>query len=196
MNWFIVEQLPLIAPERYADPLGTTPVGDFVREQVLRLSYTAHDLAGFARDLGYDGEPFVWDPADSRHPIARPDAPSFNLSGLARAAPPDVLDTFPLLRHAANLHFSRTPPRDPVLGHDGEPFVWDPEDRRHRIARLDALYFNLYGLDRDEAAYVLDTFPIVRDADERAFGRYRTRDLVLGYMAALAAGDTESVLAL
>src|SRR3546814_4255876 len=102
---------------------------DFVREQVLRLSYTAHDLAGFARDLGYDGE----------------------------------------------------------------PFVWDPEDRRHRIARLDALYFNLYGLDRDEAAYVLDTFPIVRDADERAFGRYRTRDLVLGYMAALAAGDTESV---
>src|SRR3546814_5910660 len=103
MNWFIVEQLPLIAPERYADPLGTTTVGDFVREQVLRLSYTAHDLAGFARDLGYDGE----------------------------------------------------------------PFVWNPEDRRHRIARLDALYFNLYGLDRDEAAYVLDTFPIVRDADER-----------------------------
>src|SRR3546814_19648360 len=105
-------------------------VGDFVREQVLRLSYTAHDLAGFARDLGYDGE----------------------------------------------------------------PFVWDPEDRRHRIARLDALYFNLYGLDRDEAAYVLDTFPIVRDADERAFGRYRTRALVLGYMAALAAGHTDSVL--
>src|SRR3546814_16674481 len=61
----------LIAPERYADPLGTTTVGDFAREQVLRLSYTAHDLAGFARDLGYDGEPFVWDPEDRRHRIAR-----------------------------------------------------------------------------------------------------------------------------
>lgn len=132
INWFIVEQLPLIAPARYDEPLGTTTVGDFVRTQVLRLSYTARDLAAFARDLGYDGE----------------------------------------------------------------PFAWDAEDRRHRIARLDALYFRLYGLDRDEAGYLLDTFPIVRDQDIATFGRYRTRELVLGYMAALAAGDTETVLAL
>lgn len=63
------------------------------------------------------------------------------------------------------------------------------------MARLDALFMRLYGLGRDEAGYILDTFPIVRDADERAFGRYRTRELVLGYMNALAAGDIESVLA-
>lgn len=131
LNWYIVEQLPLIAPARYAEPLGRTTIGDFVREQVLRLSYTAHDLAAFACDLGYDGP----------------------------------------------------------------PFAWDAEDRRHRIARLDALYFRLYGLDRDEAGYVLDTFPIVREQDQRAFGRYRTRNLVLGYMNALAAGDIDSVLA-
>lgn len=130
LNWFIVEQLPLIHPDRYAEALGTTTFGAFVREQVLRLSYTAHDLADFARGLGFDGP----------------------------------------------------------------PFAWDAEDRRHRIARLDALYFLLYGLDRDEAGYVMDTFPIVREQDERAFGRYRTKDLVLGYMNALAAGDTESAL--
>src|SRR3546814_20413760 len=70
MNWFIVEQLPLIAPERYADPLGTTTVGDFVREQVLRLSHTAHDLAGFARDPGHDGQPFVWNSQDPSPRIA------------------------------------------------------------------------------------------------------------------------------
>lgn len=132
LNWFIVEQLPLISPVRYTEPLGAATVGDFVRAQVLRLSYTANDLAAFARDLGYDGA----------------------------------------------------------------PFAWDAEDRRHRIARLDALYFRLYGLDRDEAGYVLDSFPIVREHDEARFGRYRTRELVLGYMAALAAGDTETVLAL
>jgi hypothetical protein len=131
LNWYIVEQLPLIAPAIYNQPLGTTTVGDFVRNEVLRLSYTAHDLAPFAHDLGYHGE----------------------------------------------------------------PFVWDAEDRRHRMARLDALYFRLYGLDRDEAAYVLDTFPIVREQDEAAFNRYRTKDLVLGYMNALAAGDTATVLA-
>ena len=56
------------------------------------------------------------------------------------------------------------------LGHDGPPFVWDEEERRHLRARLDALYFHLYGLGRDDARYVLDTFPIVRREDEAAFG--------------------------
>ena len=116
----------------YLQPLGKTTVGDFVRGEVLRLSYTAHDLAPFARDLGYAGA----------------------------------------------------------------PFAWDAEDRRHRIARLDALYFSLYGLSRDEASYVLDTFPIVREQDEAQFNRYRTKDLVIGYMNALAAGDAQTVLAL
>ena len=65
------------------------------------------------------------------------------------------------------------------LGHDGPPFVWDEEERRHLRARLDALYFHLYGLGRDDARYVLDTFPIVRREDEKAFNSYRTRDLIL-----------------
>ena len=46
-------------------------------------------------------------------------------------------------------------------------------------------------LSRDDAEYVLDTFPIVRREDEVAFGKYRTRDMTLAYMNALAAGDTE-----
>ena len=48
------------------------------------------------------------------------------------------------------------------LGYTGLPFVWDAEERRHLRARLDALYFHLYGLSRDDAGYILDTFPIVR----------------------------------
>jgi len=132
LNLFIVEQLPLIAPARFAEPLGAGTVADLIRREVLHVSYTAHDLAPFARDLGCEGP----------------------------------------------------------------PFAWDAEDRRHRMARLDALFMRLYGLDRDDAGYILDAFPIVRAADEAAFGRYRTRELVLGYMNALAAGDTESVLAL
>ncbi|MBL0162758.1 MAG: hypothetical protein IPP82_03635 [Xanthomonadales bacterium] len=132
LNWFVVEQLPLISPAVYEQHLGSATIGEFVRNEVLHLSYTALDLTAFAHDLG----------------------------------------------------------------HDGPPFVWDAEDRRHRMARLDALYFNLYGLSREEADYVLGTFPIVREQDEAAFGRFRTRDLVLGYMNALAAGDTTSVLAL
>ena len=74
-------------------------------------------------------------------------------------------------------------------------WLWDEEERRHLRARLDALYFHLYGLSRDDAEYVLDTFPIVRREDEAAFGTYRTRDMTLAYMNALAAGDTETRVA-
>ncbi len=80
------------------------------------------------------------------------------------------------------------------LGYDNPPFTWDEEERRHLRARLDALYFHLYGLTREDASYVLDTFPIVRKEDEAKFGRYRTKDLILAYMNALAAGDTETMV--
>ena len=131
LNWFIVEQLPVIAPTDYDRSFGATTARDLVRDHVLRLTYTAHDMAPFARDLGYDGE----------------------------------------------------------------PFIWDEEERRHLRARLDALYFHLYGLSRDDAEYVLNTFPIVRREDEAACGKYRTRDMTLAYMNALAAGDTETRVA-
>ena len=42
----------------------------------------------------------------------------------------------------------------------------------------------------------MNTFPIVLKQDEVAIGRYRTRELILAYMNALAASDTETVVAL
>ena len=49
----------------------------------------------------------------------------------------------------------------------------------------DALFFHLYGIDRDTADYILGTFPIVRREEEQRYGgRFRSRDLILGYMAA------------
>ena len=80
------------------------------------------------------------------------------------------------------------------LGYTGLPFVWDAEERRHLRARLDALYFHLYGLSKDDAGYILDTFPIVREQDEKEFGNYRTKELILAYINTLAAGDTETVV--
>ncbi len=48
MNWYIVEQLPLIKPEQFEQTLGKTKIADFIRAEVLHLTYTAHDLAPFA----------------------------------------------------------------------------------------------------------------------------------------------------
>ena len=80
------------------------------------------------------------------------------------------------------------------LGYNGAPFTWDREERRHLRARLDALYFHLYGISNDDAEYILSTFPIVQREDEREFGRYRTSEMVISYMNALAAGDTDVVV--
>lgn len=41
---------------------------------------------------------------------------------------------------------------------------------------------------------ILDTFPIVREQDEKAHGRYLTKDLILAYMNAVAAGDFTTVV--
>ena len=41
----------------------------------------------------------------------------------------------------------------------------------------------------------MDTFPIVRRQDMDDFGSYRTKDMILAYMNALAAGDIESDVA-
>ncbi|MBU2228247.1 MAG: hypothetical protein KJ936_11410, partial [Proteobacteria bacterium] len=60
-----------------------------------------------------------------------------------------------------------------------EPFIWD-EERRFKIrCELDALYFHLYGINLDDADYILETFPIVKRKDITQFGEYRTKNLIL-----------------
>jgi hypothetical protein len=44
---------------------------------------------------------------------------------------------------------------------------------------LDAAYFHLYGIERDDVAYILDTFPIVRRKDIAQYGEYRTQRVIL-----------------
>ncbi|MCK6530783.1 N-6 DNA methylase [Myxococcota bacterium] len=57
------------------------------------------------------------------------------------------------------------------VGCDGPPFRWDPARRAVLRAELDAAFFHLYGVSRDDAAYILDTFPIVRRREPDQAGR-------------------------
>jgi Eco57I restriction-modification methylase len=69
----------------------------------------------------------------------------------------------------------------------GSPFLWN-EGRRQLIrAELDALFFHLYGISREDADYILDTFPIVRRKDEAKYGSYRTKELILAEYDRMAA---------
>jgi len=64
-------------------------------------------------------------------------------------------------------------------GHKGPPFIWDDMRRQQIRAELDALFFHVYGFSVDEAAFILDSYRILRDKDEEAFGEYRTKRLIL-----------------
>ncbi|MFJ9614948.1 Eco57I restriction-modification methylase domain-containing protein [Streptomyces noursei] len=73
------------------------------------------------------------------------------------------------------------------LGDAGAPFCWDEDRRRVIRAELDALFFHLYGISREDADYILDTFPIVRRKDEAKYGSYRTKELILAEYDRMAA---------
>ena len=136
LNWFIVEQLPVVPPDLYEKTrFGKKTAEKIIREAVLELTYTAHDMAPFARDMGYVDQ----------------------------------------------------------SGNVKPPFSWD-EDRRLKLrAKLDAIYFHLYGItERDDVRYIYSTFPIVEREETAIYGRYRSRELCLAYMSALAAGDPDA----
>lgn len=63
---------------------------------------------------------------------------------------------------------------------DGLPPGIEDEDERLRIrAEIDAIVArDVFGLTASEMEYVLATFPIVREREERAYGEFRTRRLI------------------
>jgi hypothetical protein len=75
------------------------------------------------------------------------------------------------------------------LGYGGPPFRWDQNRRAMIRAELDAAMFRLYGIERNDVDYVLDTFSIVRRHDERSFGEYRTKRLIFERYDAMVHAD-------
>ena len=136
LNLFIVEQLPVVPPETYETTrFGPKTAGEIVREAVLELTYTAHDMAPFALDMGYVDE----------------------------------------------------------AGEVLPPFVWDEERRLRLRAKLDAVFFHLYGVtERDDVRYIYSTFPIVEREETNTYGKYRSRELCLDYMNKLKAGAPDA----
>lgn len=59
------------------------------------------------------------------------------------------------------------------------PFRWDSERRFLIRCELDAAFFHLYGIERADVDYIMETFPIVKRKDEATFGEYRTKRLIL-----------------
>lgn len=151
LNFFYLKQLPALPPDAY-----TEPDLFFIIPRVLELVYTAWDLEAFVRE--------VWQecPRELRQEITR--------------------------------RWQECCGRSPKVDPESEsipPFRWNSERRTLIRAELDAYYAKLYGLTRDELRYILDptdvlgpdfpgeTFRVLKEKEERHYGEYRTRRLVL-----------------
>ena len=99
--------------------------------------------------------------------------------------------SWPGVRGEPVLSLSKEPCRTTSPKHGAHPSSPQPS-----ASPLDARDFHRYGLARDDDAYILDTFPIIQRQDEPTFNRYRTKDLILAYVNALAAGDTDATVTL
>lgn len=105
-KYFTMKQIAILPPDRYTDTDLT-----FIVPRVLELTYTAHDLAPWAADLGHSGEPFPWNPDRRAQLRAELDAYYARLYGLSRDElryildPADVMgddypsETFRVLKH-------------------------------------------------------------------------------------------------
>jgi hypothetical protein len=138
LNLFIIEQLPVVPRANYHEVrFGMKSAYDIVKEIILELSYTAHDMAPFALEMGYVDE----------------------------------------------------------IGNVRNPFEWNEERRLHLRAKLDAVFFHMYGVTgRDDVRYVYSTFPIVERQETDLYGRYQSREIGLAYVNALAAGDPDAAV--
>jgi len=204
MNFFFVNQLPVLPPSAYrAEDLR------FIVPRALELTYTAWDIKPFADDVWQDAANSELGGALQAAIRAQWEANRAATGGVA-PAPPDWLPLYGI---------------DPAAPCPLPPFRWDEGRRAVLRAELDAYYARLYGLTRKQLRYILDpadltareladildpweevadpldaagyaaradasdfpgeTFRVLKTKELRQYGEYRTRRLVLEAWARL-----------
>jgi hypothetical protein len=119
LNFFIIEQLPILPPDRYEDRCpwkAKQSLERWISDRVLKLTCTANDMLPLA------------EAADFKERIHK----------------------------------------------------WKPDDRARLMAELDAAYFLLYGIERDDVEYILCTFPAAAGSRKQAeFAGFSTTQNIL-----------------
>jgi hypothetical protein len=127
MNFFILEQLPVLTPDTYSKPCPWSPrkkLEKWISERVLKLTCTAEDMLPLAEACGFTGGSFKAE-------------------------------------------------------YDGRLNKWDEAERAELMAELDAAYFHLYGIDRDDAEYILSTFKGIHESQDLFSGSVSTAQRIL-----------------
>ncbi len=133
---YVFYQLPVLPPTTYSQHYSwldaCRPLNDWLLPRVLELTYTAWDLAPFARDCGFDGPPFIWD-EDRRFQLrCELDAAFFHLYGIEYGDVDYIMETFPIVKRRDEAQHSRYRTKETILAlydalsdaqRTGQPFV-------------------------------------------------------------------------
>ena len=185
LKYFTMKQLPVLPPSAFIpQPSSLIPhPSAFILPRVLELVYTAWDIKAFAED--------VWKEAGHEMRERLIECWRENIAAAEELAASNPA----VARHLAAAHayaHAHSLPHSHIRSQSVfPPFIWH-EARRARIrAELDAHIARLYGLTRDELRYILDpadvygpdfpgeTFRVLKEKEQRMYGEYRTRRLVL-----------------
>lgn len=118
LNFFLIEQFPMFAPEFYAERCPWNhrqTLEKWISNRVLKLTCTSNDMIPLAEAAEFD----------------------------------------------RSVH------------------KWKPEERANLMAELDAAYFLLYGINRDNTEYILSTFSGVQKEEDGLFGSSSMADRIL-----------------
>ncbi|WP_405886441.1 SAM-dependent DNA methyltransferase [Streptomyces longwoodensis] len=111
LTYTYLEQLPILPPATYdlsAPWTQDAPLAEWIRPRVLELTYTSYEMAPWAKYLGDDGPPFVWDERRRFLMRAELDAAYFHLYGIERADVDLVLDSFRAFKNKQPAVFQET----------------------------------------------------------------------------------------
>ena len=91
-----LKQIPVLPPDEYLKNSACgRPYVELIVPRTLQLFYASEELAGFARDLGYEGPPFPWN-EQRRHCLqSELDAIFAHMYGLSRPDLEWILDAKP-----------------------------------------------------------------------------------------------------
>jgi hypothetical protein len=153
ISFFYVYSLPIprIVSEKYLSPIVA---------RCARLSSTISSMGNLWGDVFINcwQYPTFWYPSPA----------SINTYG-----PAHEQETRRRLRDEAK---NLTPEWGPHCGvHDRLPDRRDTGDRAQLRAEIDAYVAHLYGLSRDDFAYILDTFPVLKKKEKKAFGEFMSK---------------------
>ncbi|MFV2088270.1 Eco57I restriction-modification methylase domain-containing protein [Micromonospora sp. LOL_021] len=65
------------------------------------------------------------------------------------------------------------------IGDTNPPFIWNPGRQQVIRAEIDALFFCIYAIPREEVEHILDSFPIIKKKDLETHGAFRTKSMIL-----------------